>query len=502
MPFVSLVAAVVFVVWAALAYAQAEVSDAQLEAASVGRVVRVGPAAGGRGTVVTLPLEVYVARVLAGEGEPRAAEAAQQALAIAIRTFAMANLGRHERDGFDLCDTTHCQVIRAATAPSRQAALATAGQVLTYEGAPAELFYSASCGGRSEAGTAVWPKMPDYPYLRPVRDHVHEDDKPWDVELSTQQIQQALRKAGFEGTRLTDVSVERRTPSGRAGTLHLSGLRPDEIAGEDFRAAIGATELRSTAFTVKKTSQGFRFTGTGFGHGVGMCVIGAGRLAARGESAATILDLYFHGLTLTRFTGSDPRGPVSGSDPPLGGAGSDPRVVMRGSDPRIVMRGSDPSAAIIEKLAQAAHAELGRSLGSSVAPIAIALHDSIESFRRATGRPWWVSSVVNGTTIDMAPATVLAQRDGLETSVRVGIAEALIGDTFNGRPLWIRVGAARHFARGGRSPSPTLPSKAQCPSDAELTLAVSASAQREAEMRAEACFARARAKQADWRRVR
>ena len=135
---------------------QAEVTDAQLEQAGGGRVVRVGPA-NGNGRIAPLPLEVYVARVLAGEGEPRASDAAQQALAVAIRTYAVANAGRHGRDGFDLCDSTHCQVPRAATPASRRAAFETAGRLLLYQGTPAELFYSASCGGYSERAGEVWP---------------------------------------------------------------------------------------------------------------------------------------------------------------------------------------------------------------------------------------------------------------------------------------------------------------------------------------------------------
>src|SRR5262245_60765 len=162
-----------------------DVSDADLGAASDGRTIRVGVTANGR-RPTEIPIETYVARVLSGEGEPRAADAAQQALAIAIRTYTMANLGKHQREGFDLCDTTHCQVMRAnASAAARRAALATAGQILVYDGRPAEVFYSASCGGRTETASAVWPGMPDLPYLRSVKDDVHDDDKPWVLDVST-----------------------------------------------------------------------------------------------------------------------------------------------------------------------------------------------------------------------------------------------------------------------------------------------------------------------------
>jgi len=90
--------------------AQTDVGDAALERASERRTIDIGLLSTGGG-VATIPLEVYVARVLAGEAEPGAADAAQQALAVAIRTYAIVNEGRHRRDGFDLCDTTHCQVM-------------------------------------------------------------------------------------------------------------------------------------------------------------------------------------------------------------------------------------------------------------------------------------------------------------------------------------------------------------------------------------------------------
>jgi stage II sporulation protein D len=87
---------------------------------------------------------------------------------VAIRTYAIVNAGRHRREGFDLCDTTHCQVLRAANEASRRAALSTAGRVLTLDGKPVEIFYSASCGGRSERAADVWPGGAQFSYLKSV----------------------------------------------------------------------------------------------------------------------------------------------------------------------------------------------------------------------------------------------------------------------------------------------------------------------------------------------
>jgi hypothetical protein len=108
--------------------------------------------------------------------------------------------------------------------------------------------------------------------------------------------------------------------------------------------------------------------------------------------------------------------------------------------------------------------------------------------------------VAEGTAIDLAPASVLAQRGGLQSAVRIAIAELLVAGTLTGRPAWVRVGAGRYF--GDPPATPPADSRTPCPSDAELLLAVSASAQREAELRAEACFARELAKTGDWKLVR
>ena len=478
--------------------AQADISDTDLIAASGGRVVRVG-ALSDNGQATMVPLELYVARVLAGEAEPRAADGAYEALAVAIRTFALANAGRHSRDGFDLCDTTHCQVPRGSTAVTRRAAFATAGQVLTYQGRAADVFYSASCGGRSESAADMWPGS-NYPYLQTVRDDVHEEE-PWTLELSLADIQRALERAGFEGQRLRDIRIDGRTESGRASRLRLAGMQPDLIGGDQFRAAIGYNVLRSTAFSIDRRGDGVRFTGRGFGHGVGLCVIGAGRRAARREDVRTILAHYFPGLTLARLdtlTSVSPTSPATAEAPAAAPAPAPPArpVLVR------VPLGSPVTADEIARLAATTHDDLSKLLGTSVAPFTIQLHDSLESFRLATGKPWWVSAFAEGTTIELAPASLLAQREGVEAVVRIAIGELLVGKVLEDRPEWVLVGAGRYFARRlSAAPAIQVPRNLRCPADAELNLAISVTAQRDAEARAEACFARGLSTATDWRLV-
>jgi stage II sporulation protein D len=490
--------------------AQTDVSEADLITVSNGRTLRIGSTADGHVTVI--PLEVYVSRVLAGESDPRAADAAQQALAIAIRTYTLKNSNRHARDGYDLCDSTHCQVPRPSTPTSRRAAMATIGQVLTYRGDVAEVFYSASCGGRSERAADVWPGA-DYPYLVSRGDDVCEDDPTWTADFTLADVQRALVRVGFDGERLEDVRVDGRTSSGRVARLHLSGMRPDVIAGDQFRQAVGAINLKSTAFTVEKRGGELRFTGRGFGHGVGMCVIGAGRRATRGETARAILAQYYPGLELTPLSGMTIRvDPLTAVPPPqpaivpssrrsASGAEADVVASRPSGISVVVPRSSAIAASDIERIAASAHEDLARTLGTSALPMTIRLHDTLDSFRLATNRPWWVSEVAEGTLIDLAPAAVLAQRGGIEASVRMAVAELLVAGPLAGRSVWVRIGAARYFAVG-RTAARAASSRTRCPSDAELLLAVSAPAQRDAETRAEGCFTRALETTKDWRAVR
>lgn len=278
------------------AQATDEVTDADLERSSIGRTIRVGSVASGAITV--LPLEVYVSRVLAAENDPRAMDAAKEALAIAIRTYALVER-RHARDGFDVCDTTHCQVIRGSSATTRRLTLNTALQILTYDRQPAVLYYSASCGGYSERASDVWPNV-NLPYLQARLDPVHEDDQPWTLDLPMSEAESVLTKMGFTG-QLAGMEVDARTGSGRAGSLRVFGMEPPTVGGDAFRLAYSATRMRSTAYTLATVNQTLRFTGTGYGHGVGMCVIGAGKRAQRGESARQILEHYYPGLQLVRL---------------------------------------------------------------------------------------------------------------------------------------------------------------------------------------------------------
>ncbi len=497
------------------------ISDADLAAASGDRVVRIGLLqAGGRTRVATLPLEQYLAGVLAGEGEPKAAEAAQQTLAITARTYVLANLGRHGRDGYDLCDSTHCQVLRPSTAASRQAAFSTANRILVFNGIPAPVFYSASCGGRTEMPSEVWPDAVDYPYERSIDDDACREDAGWEAELDLGKIGQALNAAGFRGRRLRGITIASRNASGRVRRLRLDGLSPGEIGGNDFRLAVGPTVVRSTAFELRRTRTGVRFTGRGYGHGVGLCVIGAGHRAARGASAEDILGFYFPGIRVESIDdvpalSSALRAPgtVIGvpADPGLASAGPNAAAVVRveasvgtsRSGIAVTLPDSEAAARLsLEEVTRRARDEFAKVLG--VRPpgeVRLRVYESVDRFRAETGRPWWANALTTGATIEVPPLAILRQRGVLERTIREEVGRVLLDPPLARRPLWVRVGLARHLAQPSSEP-PVRGPRRRCPEDVDLTMAVSAAAQREAEALAEACVTRALASGKKWREIK
>jgi hypothetical protein len=321
--------------------------------------------------------------------------------------------------------------------------------------------------------------------------------------MTLEEIRQALVKAGFGGNRLRDIEIDRHTHSGRVARLQLSGLRPDAVAGDPFRMAIGPRQLRSTAFSMTRSGNSVRFTGVGYGHGVGMCVIGAGRRARRGETLEAILGQYYPGLALLPL---DAAASPDAVEPPEEAAPvpAPPRAptvpAVSGEINVRVPNGSTVSAGELGRLALRVRQSLSSALGATTGSVTVELHGSLDGFRYETGRPWWVSAAVKATTIDLAPAALLAQRDGIEMTLRTAMAELLVTPQLADRPAWVRVGAARYFSK----PTPPSPSSrnVECPANAELTMALSASAQRDAESRAERCFARALAMTGDWRTVR
>jgi SpoIID/LytB domain protein len=470
--------------------------------------IRVGfRGANGKYSVVSIPLETYIARVLAGEAARDSQPAALEALAIAIRTFALANRSRHRADGFDLCDQTHCQVVRAATAGTERAAQTTAGRVLLRNGAPASIYFSASCGGRTEIPSDVWPGAEDPSYLPTRQDDACEGAPAWTADLRAADLLKALRAGGFRGERLRDLRIAARNVSGRVSRLTLGGLKPDVISGADLRTVVGRTlgwqHIKSAAFTVSKQGDSFHFSGHGSGHGVGLCVIGSVRLAARGTNADRILARYFPGLEISKAMPSAAAltARVAPAPPPSVRAAGTPRPPA----PEVLVSLPDDDEgerdAILMQTTRARD-ELVRTLDVAVpATITLRFHPTTDDYEQATARPWFTSGAIVDGELHLLPLAALRDRGVLDQTVRHELVHMMTEGAFAGRPQWVREGAALYFADPAASP-PAGSARPSCPDDNELQRPVSAGALSNAYARARACFARQIQSGKAWRDVR
>ena len=237
--------------------------------------------------LMRLPIEHYVAAVLAGEAAGFRSEESLKAVAVAIRTYATHFRGRHAAEGFDLCDTTHCQDFRitAVNERLRSAVEATSGEVLEYEGRPIAAYYHQDCGGVTE---------PLAPYLGLLEDAfcVSRDREPWTLELRASDLEAAIGLADAYA-----IEVVERTSSGRARRLRISGLETRLLEAEAFRLTLGRRlgwdKLPSDLYEVRPSPDGFVFEGYGAGHGIGLCQKGAAVMGEQGYAYQDILAYYY-----------------------------------------------------------------------------------------------------------------------------------------------------------------------------------------------------------------
>ena len=261
-----------------------------------------------------MPIEEYVLASILTEVAPAKADPVAigrlfEVQAIVARTYAAANLGRHAAEGFDLCATTHCQLVdprRRATSswrtPAERAVARTAGVVLVHDGRPVQAVFHADCGGHTSAAADVWGGAPR-PYLRAQRDDLPAgaSHQTWRFEATANDLAAALNRETrtSAGARLSAIEIGGRDAAGRVLNLRLRGTRETTVRAEDFRGAVtrvfGARSLRSAWFDVRRARDRFVFEGRGFGHGVGLCQTGAQARATQGATALAILSFYYPG---------------------------------------------------------------------------------------------------------------------------------------------------------------------------------------------------------------
>jgi len=381
---------------------------------------------------LTLPLERYVAAVLAGEAGTFRSVGALQAMAVAARTYAVRLRGRHAAQGYDFCSTTHCQHIELQSITSRleQAAADTMGEMLWYEGKPAFTCYTRDCGGRTEDGAAVWNLSA--PYLKSHEDPYCAEAK-WRWQANPQQIVEALRQSQLRAPEMVErVEVVERTASGRARTLALQGAGESvRVSASAFRFALGRAFGWNTLESDRYEIHWPVFEGTGSGHGVGLCQRGADQMGAGGRSYREILAFYFPGATLG-----------------LTGRGL---TWQRMAGERVALFTTEPARdgavlALAERELRAAAERLNTEAPNGVE---IRLYPDLDSFRDSTGEPGWVAARTDGRRVHMQPAAVLRRHGVLEQTVRHEMLHVVVeSQAAAGLPAWFREGLVEYLAGG------------------------------------------------------
>ncbi len=262
------------------------------------RILRIGT-----GKVETVPLEAYVAAVLPAEIGSRAPEAALEAQAVAARSYALAKSGRHQDEGADLCDGTHCQVFQGlsrATPATRGAAEATLGLVLVQGGRVIAAPFSANCGGRTARPADVWDDE-EIPDLESVEDDacLGTAGSAWTFRLPRTAIPALGEALGLPEARFLEVYGRDGGERVTAVRLVGPGGKSLIVRGFDFRRSAselwGWSTVRSTWFDLEETRPEYVLSGRGTGHGAGLCQTGAIVRAKRGETWEAILAHYYRG---------------------------------------------------------------------------------------------------------------------------------------------------------------------------------------------------------------
>lgn len=263
---------------------------------------------------------------------------------------------REDHDDYDVCADDHCQryqgITRASSPIVEVAVRSTSGEVLVYQDKICDTRFSKCCGGITELFGNVWEPI-NHPYLQRVVDNseMHPmagtdlsnekaarkwilSDPPafcntkdksilsqvlnnydqtthdffrWKVSYSGKELGELIkRKTEIDFGTILDLTALERGVSGRIIRLRITGTAKTLVIGKELqiRKALSETHLYSSAFVVDKVANGdyltFVLRGAGWGHGVGLCQIGAAVMGAKGYSYKEILLHYFRGAELEK----------------------------------------------------------------------------------------------------------------------------------------------------------------------------------------------------------
>lgn len=257
-------------------------------------------------TIEKMPIENYVAGVVAGEMPNDFPAEALKAQAILARTYTLyfvANKSSKYKGADISNDITEAQ----AYAPQNindaiiEAVAETQGKVLSVDGQYIEAWFHSNSGGQTATTAEGFSGSANQPeFVKSVSSpetSQNAQNTVWSTYLLRSEILSALKNMGKNVDSVSKISVGTKGPSGRAITLVFGNTT---VSAPEFRLAAGSTKIKSTLFTnIAVDSKGATFSGKGYGHGVGLSQWGAKVLAEKGSDAEDILHHYYKNINIS-----------------------------------------------------------------------------------------------------------------------------------------------------------------------------------------------------------
>ena len=276
----------------------------------------------------TIDLEDYLCSVISSEMNANSPIELLKAHAVISRSWAIRAMEHPNHEGYDVCADDHCQRyegLRRMNEQAVQAVRETAGQVLLYNDAVCDCRYYKCCGGRSELWRTCWEDI-DVPYIQSVEcpycgrvsaktlrlvlndyDQETTDFHDWKVTYTADELRQIIReKSGIDFGDIVDLIPLHRGASGRIDSLQIVGTKHTEVIGKELKIRLWLSRscLYSSWFEVSHNpspvtgNPSWTLTGHGWGHGAGLCQIGAAQMAEEGYTYEQILAHYYVGSRL------------------------------------------------------------------------------------------------------------------------------------------------------------------------------------------------------------
>lgn len=278
---------------------------------------------GSETAVNIIDLEDYLTSVISSEMSSTSNMELLKAHAVISRSWAIRAIGHTDHIGYDVCADDHCQRYEGLGRRNERAVMAvraTAGQVLMYNGEVCDCRYYKCCGGRSEVFETCWENI-HIPYLESVEcpycakamgngpwakdfrsrylnnyDQETLDFHDWTVRYSNSELHDILlEKSGIDFGDILALTPIHRGQSGRIDQLEIVGTKHSETIGKELKIRYWLSHkcLYSSWFDVHREGEDWVLSGHGWGHGVGLCQIGAAVMAEEGEKYQSILLHYY-----------------------------------------------------------------------------------------------------------------------------------------------------------------------------------------------------------------